>query len=75
LNSRYKAFISYSHSDEAWARWLHRKLEHYRLPRSVRDSGELGGDDLRPIFRDRDELASSGSLNAAILDALQRSAR
>ena len=73
MKNRYKAFISYSHSDEAWARWLHRKLEHYRLPRSVRNGAQVGGGDLRPIFRDRDELASSGSLNAAILDALQRS--
>ena len=73
LNNRYKAFISYSHSDESWARWLHRKLEHYRLPQSIRDSTKLKNGGLRPIFRDRDELASSGSLNAAILDALQRS--
>ncbi len=73
LKPRYKAFISYSHSDESWARWLHRKLEHYRLPRSVRSAAQIGAGDLRPIFRDRDELASSGSLNAAILDALHRS--
>lgn len=73
MKNRYKAFISYSHADEAWARWLHKKLEHYRLPRSVRNAAQAGGGDLRPIFRDRDELASSGSLSAAILDALQRS--
>ena len=73
MKNRYKAFISYSHSDESWARWLHRKLEHYRLPRSVRNAAQSGGGDLRPIFRDREELASSGSLSAAILDALQRS--
>ena len=24
---RYRAFISYSHRDETWARWLHRGLE------------------------------------------------
>jgi len=73
LKNRYKAFISYSHSDETWARWLHRKLERYRLPRSVRHGAQVGGGELRPIFRDRDELASSGNLDAAILDALQRS--
>ncbi len=73
MKDRYKAFISYSHSDESWARWLHRKLEHYRLPRSVRSAAQAGAGELRPIFRDRDELASSGSLSAAILDALHRS--
>ena len=31
----YKAFISYSHADEAWARWLHRALEGYRVPRRL----------------------------------------
>lgn len=73
MKNRYKAFISYSHADESWARWLHRKLEQYRLPRSVRNAAQTGAGGLRPIFRDRDELASSGSLNAAILDALHRS--
>jgi hypothetical protein len=29
---RYTAFISYSHADEAWARWLMRRLETYRVP-------------------------------------------
>ena len=32
---RYRAFISYSHSDERWAQWLHRALETYRLPRHL----------------------------------------
>ena len=27
---KYRAFISYSHRDEKWARWLHRSLETYR---------------------------------------------
>ena len=28
---KYKAFISYAHEDEKWAKWLHRALESYRL--------------------------------------------
>ena len=32
---KYRAFISYSHSDEKWARWLHRSLETYRLPQHL----------------------------------------
>ena len=29
---RFRAFISYSHADDAWARWLMRRLETYRVP-------------------------------------------
>ncbi len=29
---RYRAFISYSHQDQAWAQWLHRAIETYRVP-------------------------------------------
>ena len=58
---RYRAFISYSHKDARWARWLHRTLEGYQLPRRLRGTtGEFGAlpDRLRPIFRDREELSS-----------------
>ena len=59
----YKAFISYSHTDERWAAWLQRRLEHFK--------GREGGRPypLRPIFRDRSEL-SAGELNPAIESAL-----
>lgn len=26
------AFISYKREDEAWAKWLQKKIEHYKLP-------------------------------------------
>jgi tetratricopeptide (TPR) repeat protein len=71
---RYVAFISYSRADEAWARWLQRALERYRVPERLRDSrdGRLPRR-LFPVFRDRDELPSSGDLGAAIESALVRS--
>jgi hypothetical protein len=28
----YRAFISYSHADEAWGKWLHKALETWRAP-------------------------------------------
>ena len=28
----YRAFISYSHADKAWADWLHKALDMYRVP-------------------------------------------
>ena len=35
VHFKYRAFISYSHADEKWARWLHRSLETYRVPRRL----------------------------------------
>ena len=70
---RYRAFISYSHKDARWARWLHRTLEGYQLPRRLRGTaGEFGAlpDRLRPIFRDREDLSSAGGLTPKIQAAL-----
>ncbi len=62
---RYKAFISYCHDDEKWAKWIHKSLESYRPPKSLNIKERL-----QPIFRDRDELAASRDLSASILAAL-----
>ncbi|MFN3904191.1 TIR domain-containing protein [Rehaibacterium terrae] len=70
---RYRAFISYSHRDARWARWLHRALEGYAVPRRlVGAAGEFGPvpSRLRPVFRDRDELASAADLGQRVKDAL-----
>ncbi len=72
----YKAFISYSHQDEAWARWLQRSLENYRVPkRLVGSSGSFGviPSRLLPIFRDREDLSSAADLSATIRDELAAS--
>ena len=71
---RYKAFISYSHADQKWATWLHRSLESYRFPDPVRAKHHLPDRSLAPVFRDREELASSSDLGESILAALQQSA-
>jgi tetratricopeptide (TPR) repeat protein len=70
---RYRAFISYSHADEAFAARLHRDLERYRLPRRVVQARGLISERLGVIFRDRDELASSASLTGTIQKALGES--
>lgn len=76
MSFKYKAFISYSHADEKWARWLQRKLEHYRVPRRLAANH---ADDaahprrLHPVFRDQDELASSTDLGKAVEAALVQS--
>ena len=37
-----KAFISYSHKDVKWAKWIQRKLETYTIPKEV--GAELAGE-------------------------------
>ena len=73
---KYWAFISYSHADEAWARWLHTSLETWRVPARL-VGRPLGSETvprkLFPIFRDRDELPSSHELGAVINRALEGS--
>ncbi|MCZ6642273.1 MAG: toll/interleukin-1 receptor domain-containing protein [Gammaproteobacteria bacterium] len=65
---KFKAFISYSHSDEAVVRWLHLALESYRVPAHVVEATD--GARLAPIFRDKDELSTSHSLGEVIEEAL-----
>lgn len=73
MEERYSAFISYSHSDAAVARWLHRAIENFRFPRVLIGSASKFGavpKRLPPVFRDRDELAASGDLGAELREAL-----
>ena len=75
---KYWAFISYSHRDEAWARWLHRALETHRIPEAIarrlpRVEGGLATDRVYPVFRDRDELAGAFDLEQRIQTALEDS--
>lgn len=72
----YYAFLSYSHADEAMAKWLHEKLESFRVPSSI--AGQLSETGivpsrLTPIFRDRGELAAAGDLGTEIREALAAS--
>jgi tetratricopeptide (TPR) repeat protein len=73
---QFSAFISYSHGDEKFARWIHSAIETYRVPHKlIGREGPFGpiGPRLPPVFRDRDELASSADLEQAVRDALCRS--
>ncbi len=74
---KYRAFISYSHADRAWGDWLHRALETYRIPKRLLGAHGREGPvpaKLFPIFRDREELASSPNLSDQIRQALEQSA-
>lgn len=68
----YFAFISYKREDEKWAKWLQRKLEHYKLPTAVRKDNPSLPTTVYPIFRDTTDL-SGGVLEKAINDALDLS--
>jgi WD40 repeat protein len=73
---RYWGFISYSRADEDEAKWLHRAVERYVVPRKL--VGRPVDDTtaprrLFPLFRDSDELPASSSIGDALNDALAQS--
>src|SRR5688572_1713387 len=73
---RYFAFISYSHVDERWSRWLHNAIETYRVPkRLIGNAGRHGPVPARlaPVFRDRDELSGAADLTSTVREALEAS--
>ena len=63
----YDAFISYSHQDLKWGKWLQKKLESYRIPKEFRkDRKHL------QIFRDQTDLAGV-ELHSSLQKALEAS--
>ncbi|HEX6190377.1 MAG TPA: toll/interleukin-1 receptor domain-containing protein [Pyrinomonadaceae bacterium] len=73
---KYWAFISYSHADEEWAKWLHKSIETYRVPRKIVGRATPQGEipkRLLPVFRDRDELPGASDLGGKLQDALRTS--
>ncbi len=74
---KYRAFISYSHADKEWGDWLHKALEHYRIPAKLVGMPTASAGPvpkrLYPIFRDREELPTSADLGGQITAALTAS--
>jgi hypothetical protein len=73
----YRAFISYSHQDKAWADWLHRALETWRVPAHLVGRHTAAGvipSRLNPVFRDREDFASATDLDRQVNAALAQSA-
>ncbi len=70
---KYDAFISYRHCpfDSCVAAKLHKKLEHYHIPRIIRQL--TGRKKISRIFRDKEELPLSSNLTQKIYDALDHS--
>ncbi|MGA8293872.1 MAG: toll/interleukin-1 receptor domain-containing protein [Rhodoplanes sp.] len=74
---RYRAFLSYAHADTSWAKWLHARLEAFRIDRDLAGRTTSLGvvpTSLRPVFRDRDDFAGGHSLTEATIAALDASA-
>lgn len=67
--ARYAAFMSYAHADEARAALLHSLLERYRPPAELASQRH----NLRPVFRDKNELTASHSLTDEIREAVKAS--
>jgi hypothetical protein len=75
-NFKYWAFISYSHADDEWAKWLHKSIETYRVPRKLVGRETPQGTipkRLFPVFRDRDELPGASDLGGKLTESLTRS--
>ncbi|HLO22227.1 MAG TPA: toll/interleukin-1 receptor domain-containing protein [Methyloceanibacter sp.] len=73
---KYRAFISYSHADTNWAKWLHRGLESVHIDKDLVGRVTARGaipQALRPIFRDRDEFTAGHALAEQTLAALDDS--
>jgi len=74
---KYRAFISYSHADTNWAKWLHRALEGFTIDKELVGRESSTGTiptALRPIFRDRDDFSAGHTLTEQTLAALDASA-
>lgn len=69
---RFRAFVSYSHTDATIAQKLHRKIETYRLPHHLRDRETDDPDNGRMgrIFRDREDLPAAEDLSESVKQAL-----
>ena len=71
---KYRAFISYSHRDKRFAKWLHRRIENYKIPKSLREKyPNLPKDLKRSVFRDEEELPTSSVLGDNLKYALRNS--
>ena len=70
-------FFPDAHADTRWAKWLHGRLESFRIDKDlVCRETELGPvpKTLRPIFRDREDFSGGHTLTDATVAALDASA-
>lgn len=68
----YFAFVSYKEEDAEWAKWLQRKLEHYKLPTALRKENPNLPERISPIYEYKTE-AGGGRLKEVIWKGLTSS--
>jgi hypothetical protein len=76
VSFKYRAFLSYSHRDRSWGRWLHSALESTRIDKDLIGRETPAGPvpkTLRPIFRDREDFSAGHSLTEQTIAALEAS--
>ena len=56
---KYYAFISYNGNDERWAKWLHKKLEYYKIPSALRKQHIGLPKHVRPVFWYKQDLSGT----------------
>lgn len=73
IAAKYDAFISYRHSelDKYVAQTLQKKLENYKVPKSVLKGKQLTKTKIERVFRDQDELPLASNLSEPIEAALK----
>jgi tetratricopeptide (TPR) repeat protein len=74
---KYRAFVSYSHADTRLACWLHASLENFKIDKDlVGCSTPMGPipQNLRPVFRDRDDFEAGSTLKEQTIAALDEAA-
>ena len=69
----YYAFISYSHKDEVWAKWLQTSLESYKLPSIIRKESNGLPKKIRPIFRDKTDITPGNKIRENLRRELESS--
>ena len=77
VDFKYRAFLSYSHADTQWAKWLHKAVESFKVDKDLVGRATSTGaipKNLRPVFRDREDFTAGHTLNAQTLEALDSSA-
>jgi len=76
ISYKYRAFLSYSHKDKAFAVWLQKKIESYVIPQALRRKyPHLPANLKRSVFRDDEELTSASVLSSVLEQALDASER
>tara|TARA_R110002096_G_scaffold29509_4_gene88933 strand:- start:24931 stop:27270 length:2340 start_codon:yes stop_codon:yes gene_type:complete len=67
---KFRGFLSYSRRDAKEAKKLHRRLERYQIPKSLRSVAKKT---LGRFFRDKEELAASSELKGELTENLDES--